>query len=140
MNLAKRVVSDGEGASKFITINVSKCKNEIEAKKIAFSVANSPLVKTAVAGQDPNWGRVIMAIGKAGPKINLKKLFIKFGKLVIIEGGKLSHSYDEKLISNYMKNENIEINIEIFTGKKNFTAYTMDLTNKYIQINADYRS
>ena len=140
LNLAKRVVSDGEGASKFITINVSKCKNEIEAKKIAFSVANSPLVKTAVAGQDPNWGRVIMAIGKAGPKINLKKLFIKFGKLIIIEGGKLSHSYDEKLISNYMKNENIEINIEIFTGKKNFTAYTMDLTNKYIQINADYRS
>ena len=70
LNLAKRVVSDGEGASKFITINVSKCKNEIEAKKIAFSVANSPLVKTAVAGEDPNWGRVVMAIGKAGPKIN----------------------------------------------------------------------
>ena len=74
LNLAKRVVSDGEGASKFITINVSKCKNEIDAKKIALSVANSPLVKTAIAGEDPNWGRVIMAIGKAGPKINLNKL------------------------------------------------------------------
>ena len=77
LNLAKRVVSDGEGASKFITVNVKKCKNEIDAKKIAFSIANSPLVKTAIAGEDPNWGRIIMAIGKAGPKINLKKLCIK---------------------------------------------------------------
>ena len=140
LNLAKRVVSDGEGASKFITVNVSKCKNEIEAKKIAFSVANSPLVKTAVAGEDPNWGRVIMAIGKAGPKINLKKLSIKFGNLTIINEGKLSSSYDEKLVASYMNGEIIEINIEIFTGKKNFTAYTMDLTKKYVEINADYRS
>ena len=140
LNLAKRVVSDGEGASKFITINVSKCKNEIEAKKIAFSVANSPLVKTAVAGEDPNWGRVVMAIGKAGPKINSKKLLIKFGNVTIVEGGKLSQSYDENLTAKYMKSENIEINIEIFTGNKSFTAYTMDLTKKYIEINADYRS
>jgi len=140
LNLAKRVVADGEGASKFITINVSKCKNEIDAKKIAFSVANSPLVKTAIAGQDPNWGRVIMAVGKAGTKINLKKLTIKFGNIIIVEGGKLSQSYDEKLTSNYMKTENIEINIEIFTGKKNFTAFTMDLTKKYVEINSDYRS
>ena len=140
LNLAKRVVADGEGASKFITVNVSKCKNELEAKKIAFSVANSPLVKTAVAGQDPNWGRVIMAIGKAGPKINLKKLTIRFGNIVIVERGQISQSYDEKLTANYMKNENLEINIETFTGKKSFTAYTMDLTKKYIEINADYRS
>jgi glutamate N-acetyltransferase/amino-acid N-acetyltransferase len=140
LNLAKRVVSDGEGASKFITINVSKCKNEIEAKKIAFSVANSPLVKTAVAGEDPNWGRVVMAIGKAGPKINLKKLLIKFGNIIIVEGGKLNQSYDEKLTAKYMKSENIEINIETFTGNKSFTAFTMDLTKKYIEINADYRS
>ena len=140
LNLAKRVVSDGEGASKFITVNVGKCKNEIEAKKIAFSVANSPLVKTAVAGEDPNWGRVVMAIGKAGPKINLKKLIIRFGKITIVDGGKLNQGYDEKLTANYMKNSNIEINIETFTGNKNFTAYTMDLTKKYIEINADYRS
>ena len=140
LNLAKRVVSDGEGSSKFITINVSKCKNEIDAKKIAFSVANSPLVKTAVAGEDPNWGRVIMAIGKAGPKINLKKLLIKFGNIIIVEGGKINQSYDEKLTAKYMKSENIEINIETFTGKKNFTAYTMDFTKKYIEINADYRT
>ena len=81
-----------------------------------------------------------MAIGKAGPKINLKKLVIKFGNIIIVEGGKLSQTYDEKLTANYMKNENIEINIETFTGKKNFTAYTMDFTKKYIEINADYRS
>ena len=140
LNLAKRVVSDGEGASKFISIKVAKCKNEIDAKKIAFSIANSPLVKTAVAGEDPNWGRVIMAIGKAGPKINLNKLLIKFGSILIVEGGKLNKSYDEKQAAKYMKSENIEINIETFTGNKDFTAYTMDLTKKYIEINADYRS
>ena len=97
-------------------------------------------MKTAIAGEDPNWGRVIMAIGKAGPKINLKKLTIKFGNIIIVEGGKLSQSYDEKLTANYMKTENIEINIETFTGKKNFTAYTMDFTKRYIEINSDYRS
>ncbi len=140
LNLAKRVVSDGEGASKFITIKVSKCKNEIDAKKIAFSVANSPLVKTAVAGEDPNWGRIIMAIGKAGPRINLSKLLIKFGNIIIVQDGKLMQGYDEKLTADYMKGENIEISIENFTGKKNFTTYTMDLTKKYIEINADYRS
>ncbi len=140
LNLAKRVVSDGEGASKFVTVNVKKCKNEIDAKKIAFSIANSPLVKTAIAGEDPNWGRIIMAIGKAGPKINLKKLSIKFGNIKIVQYGKLHQEYDEKQAATYMKNENILIDIEILSGNKNFTAYTMDLTNKYIKINSDYRS
>ena len=140
LNLAKRVVSDGEGASKFITINVKKCKNKIDAKKIAFSIANSPLVKTAIAGEDPNWGRIIMAIGKAGPKINLKKLSIKFGNIRVVQDGRLHQSYDEKLTVNYLKSKNIDLNIEISTGSKNFTAYTMDLTNDYIKINADYRS
>ena len=140
LNLAKRIVSDGEGSSKFITINIKKCKNEVDAKKIAFSIANSPLVKTAIAGEDPNWGRIIMAIGKAKVKINLKKLSIKFGDIKIVEDGKLHHAYNEKLASNYMKNENIDLNIEISTGNKSFTVYTMDLTNEYIKINADYRS
>ena len=140
LNLAKRVVSDGEGSSKFISVNVSKCKNEIDAKKIAFSVANSPLVKTAIAGEDPNWGRIVMAIGKAGPRVNLKKLSIKFGNLLIVQDGKLNQNYDEKITANYMEGENIEINIETFTGKKNFKVYTMDLTKKYVEINADYRS
>ena len=140
LNLAKRVVSDGEGASKFITINVKRCKSEIDAKKIAFSIANSPLVKTAIAGEDPNWGRVIMAIGKAGPKINLKKLSLKFGNFKIVKDGKLNQSYNEKLVADYMKNENIDLNIDISTGNKNFTAFSMDFTNDYIKINADYRS
>ena len=140
LNLAKRVVSDGEGSSKFITVNVKKCKSESDAKKIGFSIANSPLVKTAIAGEDPNWGRIIMAIGKAGPIINLKKLLIKFGDLIIVENGKLHKSYDEKITALYMGNNNIDLNIEIFTGTKNFTTYTMDFTKKYVEINADYRS
>ena len=140
LNLAKRVVSDGEGSSKFITINVSKCKNELDAKKIAFSIGNSPLVKTAIAGEDPNWGRIIMAIGKAGPKINLKKICIKLGNLKIVQDGKLFQNYEEELLSKYMKSENIDLSVEVFTGKKDFTAYTMDFTKKYIEINADYRS
>ncbi len=140
LNLAKRVVSDGEGASKFITINVENCKNEIDAKKIGFSIANSPLVKTAIAGQDPNWGRIVMAIGKSNVLINLEKLSIKFGELPIINNGKLSVSYDETEVANYMKNDNIEININISIGSKKFTTYTMDLTKRYIEINSDYRS
>ena len=140
LNLAKRVVADGEGASKFITINVKDCKTEKDAKKIAFSIANSPLVKTAIAGEDPNWGRIIMAIGKSGIIFDLEKLSIKFGEFNVIQGGKLHQNFDEKIISDYMKNYKIDINIDISSGKKNFTAYTMDFTKKYIEINADYRS
>ena len=140
LNLAKRVVADGEGASKFITVNVKNCKKEIDAKKIALSVANSPLVKTAIAGEDPNWGRIIMAIGKAGTLLNLDKLNIKFGNLVIIQNGKLYTNYNEQEASDYMKNENIDIDIDISNGSKNFTIYTMDFTKKYIDINANYRS
>ena len=91
LNLAKRVVSDGEGASKFITINVQNCKNENDAKKIALSIANSPLVKTAIAGEDPNWGRIVMAIGKAGITIDVDNLSIKFGNLNIVQKGKLNN-------------------------------------------------
>ena len=95
MNLAKRVVADGEGASKFISINIKNCKTEIDAKKIGFSIANSPLVKTAIAGEDPNWGRVVMAIGKAGVQMNLDKLDIKFGDFTIIQNGKIFSGYNE---------------------------------------------
>ena len=140
LSLAKRVVSDGEGASKFITINVENCKNEDDAKKIGFSIANSPLVKTAIAGEDPNWGRIVMAIGKSNVLINLEKLSIKFGEYSIINNGKLNLNYNESDIVNYMKNDNIDININIFKGSKKFTTYTMDLTKKYIEINSDYRS
>ena len=140
LNLAKRVVADGEGSSKFITINLQNCKKETDAKKIAFAIANSPLVKTAIAGEDPNWGRIIMAIGKSGVPININKLSIKFGKLNIVQNGKLSVNYNENEASDYMKNDAIEINVNISCGLKNFTAYTMDFTKKYIEINSDYRS
>jgi len=140
LNLAKRVVADGEGATKFIAVNVQGCRDENDAKKIAFSIANSPLVKTAIAGGDPNWGRIIMAIGKAGVQLNIDKLSIKFGDINIIQNGKVNPNYNENEVSEYMKNDSIEILIDISKGSKNFIAYTMDLTKKYIEINADYRS
>ena len=140
LNLAKRIVSDGEGASKFITIKVLNSKTEQDAKKIAFSIANSPLVKTAIAGEDPNWGRIIMAIGKSEVEINVEKLSIKFGDLNVVHKGKLYSQYDENETAAYMKNSNIEINVNVGNGNKNFIAYTMDLTKKYIEINTDYRS
>ena len=140
LNLAKRVVADGEGASKFITINVLNSKTENDAKKIGFSIANSPLVKTAIAGEDPNWGRIIMAIGKSNVDINLSKLSIKFGELIIVNKGKVYTQYNETEAENYMKSFAININVDIGNGKKNFTVYTMDLTKEYININTDYRS
>ena len=140
LNLAKSVVADGEGATKFITISVLNCKNEEDAKKIAFSIANSPLVKTAINGEDPNWGRIIMAVGKTSAKLNLKKLKITFGNVKIIENGELYSKYSEQEASDYMKNEKIDIFVDLNMGNKNFTAYTMDLSKEYIDINSDYRS
>ena len=140
LNLSKRIAADGEGASKFITVNVNNSKTQEEAKKIAFSIANSPLVKTAIAGEDPNWGRIIMAIGKANVNISLSKLEITFGKIKIIEKGQLSINYNEIEVAEYMKNEKIDLTINLNMGKKNFSAYTMDFTKKYIEINSDYRS
>ena len=140
LNLAKRVAADGEGASKFITVNTINCKTEDDAKKISFSIANSPLVKTAIAGQDPNWGRIIMAIGKANVNLIPNKLSIKFGSFNIVEKGQLSNSYNEIEVAEYMRDEKIDITVDLNVGKKNFTAYTMDLTRKYIEINSDYRS
>ena len=140
MNLAKRVVSDGEGASKFISINIKNSKSDDEARRVTFSVAESPLVKTAIGGEDPNWGRIVMAIGKSEATINLNKLSIKFGELIVVHKGKLYSSYNERETANYMKNSNIDITIDLASGLKNFTVYTMDLTKKYIEINTDYRS
>ena len=140
LNLAKRVAADGEGASKFITVNVKNCKTEDDAKKICFSIANSPLVKTAIAGEDPNWGRIIMAIGKANVNLNPSKISIKLGNILIIDNGKLSSNYKEEIAASYMKEEKIDINVNLNLGKKEFTSYTMDLTKKYIEINSDYRT
>jgi len=140
LNLAKRIAADGEGASKFISIKCKNTKTEGDAKNICFSIANSPLVKTAIAGEDPNWGRIAMAIGKSNAKIDEKKLSINIGSFKVLVKGNLYQNYDEKIVSEYMKNELIDITVDIGVGKKYFTAYTMDLTKKYIEINADYRS
>jgi len=140
LNLSKRIVADGEGASKFISINIIKSKDNNDAKKIAFSIANSKLVKTAIAGEDPNWGRIIMAIGKSNVDIDLKKLSLNFGDIKIIEKGQLVKNYKESDVASYMKSQAISISINLNMGSKKFTAYTMDLTKKYIEINADYRS
>ena len=123
--------------------NVSKsimAPNVSSSKKIAFSVANSPLVKTAVAGADPNYGRIIMAIGQSKENIALNNLTIRFGKFIVVENGKQIHNYNEKIVKEYMNWNAIEINIELNMGKSNFTVYTCDFTKDYIDINADYRN
>ena len=140
LNLAKRIVSDGEGASKFIQIDVLKCKSEDDAKKIAFSIANSALVKTAIAGEDPNWGRIMMAAGKTDVDLNVNFINLNIGSNKVLEKGQLSKYFSENNLKEYMKNETIKITLEINLGKKNFTCYTMDLTKKYLEINSDYRT
>ena len=140
LNLSLQIIKDGEGAKKLLKINISKAQNYQSARKIAFSIANSPLIKTAIAGEDPNWGRVIMAIGKSGENVNVKKLNIKFGELSIIKNGELNSEYDEKIVQEYMEWDSIEINVEMNMGEGNFTAYTCDFTKDYIDINTDYRT
>ena len=140
LNLSLQIIKDGEGAKKLLKINISKAQNYQSARKIAFSIANSPLIKTAIAGEDPNWGRVIMAIGKSGENVNVKKLNIKFGELTIIKNGELSSEYDEKTVQEYMEWDSIEINVEMNMGEGNYIAYTCDFTKDYIDINTDYRT
>ena len=140
LNLSLQIIKDGEGAKKLLKINISKAQNYQSARKIAFSIANSPLIKTAIAGEDPNWGRVIMAIGKSGENVNVKKLNIKFGELSIIKNGELNSEYDEKIVQEYMEWDSIEINVEMNMGEGNYIAYTCDFTKDYIDINADYRN
>ncbi len=140
LNLAKRVVSDGEGASKFIQIDVLKCKSEDDAKKIAFSIANSPLVKTAIAGEDPNWGRIMMAAGKNDVELNINSVNLMLGNIKVLDKGQLSKNCSEQNLKEYMKGDTIKIILEINLGKKNFTCYTMDFTKKYLEINSDYRT
>ena len=140
LNLAKQIVVDGEGAKKFVTVRVINAKSLTMAKKIAFSVANSPLIKTAVAGEDPNWGRIIMGIGKSGEKIDQEKLIIKLGDFIVAEKGKISDIYDEEKLKEYMKWDSIIIEINMSQGSDLFECYTCDFTHDYIDINADYRN
>jgi glutamate N-acetyltransferase/amino-acid N-acetyltransferase len=140
LNLAKQIVVDGEGAKKFVTIKVTNAKSLTMAKNIAFSVANSPLIKTAIAGEDPNWGRIIMGIGKSGEKIDQDKLIIKLGEFTVAENGKISDSYDEAKLKEYMKWDSILVEINLNLGNDIFNCYTCDFTHEYIDINADYRN
>jgi len=139
-NLAKQIVCDGEGASKFITINVNSVKSYKIAKEIALSVANSSLVKTAIAGEDPNWGRIIMAIGKSGSLIKQDSVSISINKIKITYKGAVVANYKEEVVAKKMKSKNIVIDINIGTGIEKATVWTCDLTKEYIKINADYRS
>ena len=140
LNLAKQIVVDGEGAKKFLTINVINAKSLGSAKNIAFSIANSPLIKTAVAGEDPNWGRIAMGIGKSGEVVDQKKLKIKIGNFVVAENGRVSDSFDEQKLKEYMQWGSIEIEINLKLGNDAFKCYTCDFTHDYIDINADYRN
>ena len=140
LNLAKQIVVDGEGAKKFLTVNVINAKSLSSAKNIAFSIANSPLIKTAVAGEDPNWGRIVMGIGKSGEIIDTKKLKIKIGNFMVAENGKISENFDEKKLKEYMQWDSIEIEINLKLGNDAFKCYTCDFTHDYIDINADYRN
>lgn len=146
LDLAKKIVVDGEGATKLIEISVVGATSKKAAKVIALAIANSPLVKTAIAGSDPNWGRIVMAIGKSGQKVNQKKIGIKIGDFVIVKNGERSLSYLEKNVHEYMKGREIKIEVDINLGlssKKllnHAVVWTCDLTEAYIRINKDYRS
>ena len=140
LDLAHQIVRAGEGAAMFVRIDVSGAKSKRAARRIGLSVANSPLVKTAIAGEDPNWGRIVMAVGKAGEAADRDKLRISFGNQVIAENGVRAGGYDESKAAAYMKNPEVTISIDVGVGRSRFTIWTCDFTGEYIRINADYRS
>ncbi len=140
LDLAQQVVKDGEGATKFVEIRVTGAATAGDAHKVAMSIANSPLVKTAIAGEDANWGRVVMAVGKSGAKADRDRLTIRFGDLVLAENGWRAPGYDESEASAYMKRDELVISVDLGLGKAARTVWTCDLTHRYIDINADYRS
>ena len=139
-SLAQQIVCDGEGASKFITINIHSVKSQKVARNIGLAIANSSLVKTAIAGEDPNWGRIIMAIGKSGSPLIQNKISISINKVKITNQGVLLSDYKEEVLAKKMKDKNIVIDIDMGMGKEKSTIWTCDLTKDYIKINADYRS
>lgn len=140
LDLAKMVVRDGEGARKFIEVNVTGATDNASAKRIAFAIANSPLVKTAVAGEDANWGRVVMAVGKAGEPADRDRLAIYFGGIRVAVDGERDPAYSEDAASAVMRKDEIVIRADIGLGKGQATVWTCDLTKEYVAINGDYRS
>lgn len=139
-DLAHQVVRDGEGATKFVEVTVTGAANDADARLVAMATANSPLVKTAIAGEDPNWGRVVMAVGKSGAQADRDTLSIRFGDILVAENGWVADSYTEDAGADYMKAQNLKIGIDLGIGSGTSTVWTCDLTHAYIQINADYRS
>ena len=140
LSLAHQVVRDGEGATKFVEIRVSGATTDADAQRVAFAIANSPLVKTAIAGEDPNWGRIVAAIGKSGAEADRDKLTIKFGDIVVAENGWRSPSYAEDDGAAYMQRSDLVIGVDLGLGRAKRSVWTCDLTSRYIEINADYRS
>jgi len=140
LDLAHQVVRDGEGASKFVEVQVTGAQSDKDAKIHAMAIANSPLIKTAIAGQDPNWGRVVMAIGKSGAAADRDLLSIWFGDILVAEKGWRAEGYNEDVGAAYMKNDSLIIRADIGLGTGTATVWTCDLTHGYIEINADYRS
>ena len=139
-DLAQQVVRDGEGAQKFVTIEVSGAASKTAARRIGLAIGNSPLVKTAIAGEDPNWGRIVMAVGKAGEKADRDRLSIRIGGLLVARHGAVVADYDEAPVARHMKRQDIEIAVDVGVGRGKATVWTCDLTHGYIDINADYRS
>lgn len=140
IDLAHQVVRDGEGASKFVEVRITGAVNNQDAKIHAMAIANSPLVKTALAGEDPNWGRIVMAIGKSGAAAERDRLTIHFGDIMVAENGWVSPSYSEELGARYMQKQDLVIAVDLALGEAQATVWTCDLTHQYITINADYRS
>ncbi|MDA8586183.1 bifunctional glutamate N-acetyltransferase/amino-acid acetyltransferase ArgJ [Rhodobacteraceae bacterium] len=139
-DLAKQVVRDGEGATKFITVQVEGAASNEDARLVAFSIANSPLVKTAIAGEDPNWGRVVMAVGKSGAEADRDRLTIRFGDVLVAKNGQMHPDYVEADAAVHMKSQEVTISVDLGLNRGQATVYTCDLTAQYIAINADYRS
>ncbi len=140
LDLAHQVVRDGEGATKFVTVAVTGAASDSDARTHALAIANSPLVKTAIAGEDPNWGRIVMAIGKSGAAANRDLLQIRFGDVLVAENGWVSPEYREEQGAAIMQKPEIDIHVDIGLGQGTATVWTCDLTHGYITINADYRS
>ncbi|SLN25007.1 Arginine biosynthesis bifunctional protein ArgJ [Pseudoruegeria aquimaris] len=140
LDLAHQVVRDGEGATKFVEVRVTGAASDADARKVAMATANSPLVKTAIAGEDPNWGRVVMAVGKSGAAADRDRLSIRFGDILVAENGWVAESYSEAAGAAYMKQQELVIGIDLGLGDGKSTVWTCDLTHRYIEINADYRS
>ena len=139
-DLAKQVVRDGEGATKFVTVEIAGARDDADAKIVAMAIANSPLVKTAVAGEDPNWGRVVMAVGKSGAEADRDRLSIRFGEVEVARDGRVAPGYSEADAAAHMKGEEVTISVDLGLGNGSATVFTCDLTAQYIAINADYRS